>query len=57
MPTTRSAPPVRLEHVSRRRRLWGDAIIGSSLLNELRHRIMTAVYGISRQYGVSVRPV
>ena len=48
MPTTQSAPPVRLEHVSRRRRLWGDAIIVSSLLNELRHRIMTAVYGISR---------
>ena len=48
MPTTQSAPPIRLEHVSRRRRLWGDAIIVSSLLNELRHRIMTAVYGISR---------
>ena len=48
MPTTQSALPVRLEHVSRRRRLWGDAIIVSSLLNELRHRIMTAVYGISR---------
>jgi hypothetical protein len=48
MPTTQSAPPVRLEHVSRRRRLWGDAIIVSSLLNELRLRITTAVYGISR---------
>ncbi len=48
MPATQSAPPVRLEHVSRPRRLWGDAIIVSSLLNELRHRIMTAVYGISR---------
>ena len=48
MTTIQSAPPVRLEHVSRRRRLWGDAIIVSSLLNELRHRIMTAVYGISR---------
>ena len=48
MPPPQSAPPVRLEHVSRRRRLWGDAIIVSSLLNELRHRITTAVYGISR---------
>jgi hypothetical protein len=48
MPATQSAPPVRLERVSRPRRLWGDAIIVSSLLNELRHRIMTAVYGMSR---------
>ena len=48
MSTTQSAAPVRLEHVSRRRRLWGDAIIVSSLLNELRLRVTTAVYGISR---------
>jgi hypothetical protein len=48
MPTAQAAPPVRLEHVSRRRRMWGDAIIVSSLLNELRRRITTAVYGISR---------
>jgi hypothetical protein len=48
MPATQSAPLVRLEHLSRPRRLWGDAIIVSSLLNEFRHRITTAVYGISR---------
>jgi hypothetical protein len=48
MPTTQSTLPVRLEHVSRRRRLWGDAIIVSSLLNELRQRITAAVFGISR---------
>ena len=48
MPTTQSALPVRVEHVSRRRRLWGDAIIVSSLLNELRQRITAAVFGISR---------
>ncbi len=48
MPAAKPAPVVRLEHVSRARRAWGDAIIVGSLLNELRHRFVTAVSGVSR---------
>jgi hypothetical protein len=39
------------QHVSRARRLGGDAIIVFSLLNERRHRIMPAVFGVAREYS------
>ena len=43
-----SGPHIPVQHVSRARRAWGDVIIVGSLLNELRHRLVTGVSGASR---------
>ena len=51
MPDTQSLPPRPLEHLSSARLFAGDAVIAFGLLNEARHRIMSLVFGISRQHS------
>jgi hypothetical protein len=47
MPVRQPAPP-RREHLSRARLLAGDALVAVRLFQEVRHRIMRAVFGVSR---------
>ena len=49
MPPTQSAPPLHREHVSPERLLVGDAIIAFRLLNEVRHRVVGAVFGVPKE--------
>jgi hypothetical protein len=48
MPSTQSAPPLRIEHVSAARRFFGDVMIALRVLNEARHRAVAAVFGVER---------
>ena len=51
MPVAQSPPPPRLEHLSSARLFVGDALIAFRLLNEARHRIMSLVFGMSREHS------
>ena len=51
MPDTQSPPPRRLEHLSSARLFVGDALIAFRLLNEARHRIVSLVFGMSREHS------
>jgi hypothetical protein len=51
MPDTQSPPPIRREDLSSARLFAGDAIIAFRLLNEARHRIMSGVFGMPREYS------
>ena len=51
MPDTQSPPPRRIEHLSSPRLFVGDAVVAFQLLNEARHRIMSLVFGTSREHS------
>ena len=51
MPDTQSQPPRRPEDLSSARLFVGDAVIAFRLLNEARHRIMSGVFGMPREYS------
>ena len=51
MPGTQSPPPRRLEHLSSARLFVGDSLIALRLLNEARHRIMSLLFGMSREHS------
>jgi hypothetical protein len=50
MPDTQSPPP-RLEDLSSARLFVGDAVVAFRLLNEARHRILSRVFGLTREHS------
>lgn len=51
MPDMQSPSPRRPEHLSSARLFVGDAVIAFRMLNEARHRIMSLVFGMPREYS------